>query len=166
MIGVIGQLCCQTPIMSGAARQGEPQGKLAKLRGRLAGRESQFFEAGAKAPAPEQGERANTDWRSVSVVRSVFARSSRCRWTSERGPRQGRQGANGDPVRGGLQARRHKVLAIPRAPQRHGQNRDHRDRPLSTGARAIVARGVRGGIEEEHHANERNCIPEHSGVAT
>ena len=82
---VFGQLCCLTLDTRRAARQGEPQGKMAKLRGRLAGRESQFFEAGAKAPAPEQGERANTDWRSVSVVRSVFARSPRCRWTSERG---------------------------------------------------------------------------------
>lgn len=143
---VFGQLCCLTLDTRRAARQGEPEKEMANCERAVGKRESHFFAPGAQAPAPRAyGERANTDWRSASVVRSVFARSSRCRWTSERGPRQGRQGANGDPVCGGLQDRRHKVLAIPRAPQRHGQNRDQRDRSLTTGARAIVARGVRGG---------------------
>ena len=81
VIGEVGQLCCQTPIMSGAVRPGEPEKEMANCERAAGKRESHFFAPGAKAPAPEQGERANTDWRSVSVVRSVFARSSECRQT-------------------------------------------------------------------------------------
>lgn len=94
VIGEVGQLCCQTPIMSGAVRQGEPEKEMANCERAAGKRESHFFAPGARAPAPRAiGERANTDWRSASVVRSVFARSPRCHFTSERGPRQGRQGA-------------------------------------------------------------------------
>lgn len=81
VIGEVGQLCCQTPIMSGAVRPGEPEKEMANCERAAGKRESHFFAPGAKAPAPEQGERANTDWRSASVVRSVFARSSECRQT-------------------------------------------------------------------------------------
>lgn len=82
VIGEVGQLCCQTPIMSGAVRQGEPEKEMANCERAAGKRESHFFAPGARAPAPRAiGERANTDWRSASVVRSVFARSSECRQT-------------------------------------------------------------------------------------
>lgn len=79
---VFGQLCCLTLDTRRAARQGEPEKEMANCERAAGKRESHFFAPGARAPAPRAiGERANTDWRSVSAVRSVFARSPKCRQT-------------------------------------------------------------------------------------
>ena len=145
VIGVIGQLCCQTPSMSGAARQGEPEKEMANCERAIGKRESHFFVPGARAPAPRARRagkyRLAERQRSPICIFPLVGMST----DIERGPRQGRQGAHRATQSAEAKGRSYKVLTIPESSRRHGQNRDQRDIPLATAARAIVSRGVRGG---------------------
>jgi hypothetical protein len=142
---VFGQLCCLTLDTRRAASPGEPEKEMANCERAAGKRESHFFAPGAKAPAP-RARRAGK-YRLAERQRSPICICPLGRMSPdiERGPRQGRQGAHRATQSAEAKGRSYKILTIPEALRRHGQNRDQRVMPLATEARAIVARGVRGG---------------------